>query len=87
MWVRISTAINADPTATYMIFSLFCLGKGIGNVLTGSLSGGLVSSMVVIGSYGLTKYMAVVVFAGGCMALSAMTVCSWYMGRLTLLLI
>lgn len=70
-----------------MIFSLFCLGKGIGNVLTGSLSGGLVSSMVVIGSYGLTKYMAVVVFAGGCMALSAMTVCSWYMGRLTLLLI
>lgn len=87
MWARMSTTISADPTATNMVFSLFCFGKGIGNVLTGPLSGSLISPMVVVGTYGLTKYMAVVIFTGGCMSLSAMTVCSWYMGKLTLRLI
>lgn len=78
MWARMSTSISTDPTAAPMIFSLFCFGKGLGNVLTGPLSGDLISPLVVLGSYGLRKYMAVVVFTGGCMALSGLSICSWH---------
>ncbi|OQE07675.1 hypothetical protein PENVUL_c012G00989 [Penicillium vulpinum] len=81
MWARMSTSVSADPTAMSMIFSLFCFGKGIGNVLTGPLSANLVSPVLVLGNYGLTKYMAVVAFTGSCMAVSGIIVGSWSIGK------
>ncbi|KAJ5330012.1 major facilitator superfamily domain-containing protein [Penicillium brevicompactum] len=76
MWARMSTFVSTDPTATSMIFGLFCFGKGIGNVATGPLGGNLILQGVELGNYGLVKYMAVVIFTGACMALSALVVCS-----------
>ncbi|OQE38559.1 hypothetical protein PENCOP_c008G05011 [Penicillium coprophilum] len=81
MWARMSTSVSADPTAMSMIFSLFCFGKGIGNVLTGPLSANLISRVLVLENYGLTKYMAVVIFTGSCMSLSGMIVGSRYLGK------
>ncbi|KAJ5303553.1 MFS monocarboxylate [Penicillium atrosanguineum] len=81
MWARMSTSVSADPTATPIIFSLFCFGKGIGNVLTGPLSGNLLFPRLELESYGLRKYMALVIFTGGCMALSGMSICSWHLGK------
>lgn len=76
MWARMSTSVSTDPTATSMIFGLFCFGKGIGNVAAGSLGGNLILQGVELENYGLVKYMAVVIFTGGCMALSALVICS-----------
>ncbi|KAJ5519679.1 MFS monocarboxylate [Penicillium fimorum] len=81
MWARMSTTVSADPMAMSMIFSLFCFGKGIGNILTGPISANLISRVLVLENYGLTKYMAVVMFTGGCMAFSGVIVGSWSMGK------
>ncbi|KAJ5169191.1 major facilitator superfamily domain-containing protein [Penicillium canariense] len=81
MWARMSTSVSADPTVAPIIFSLFCFGKGIGNVLTGPLSGNLILPTLEPDAYGLTRYMALVALTGGCMALSAVSICSWYMSR------
>lgn len=81
MWARMSTSVSVDPTATPIIFSLFCFGKGIGNVLAGPLSGNLILSRLEPGNYGLRKYMALIVFTGGCMALSGMSICSLYIRK------
>ncbi|KAJ5793951.1 major facilitator superfamily domain-containing protein [Penicillium paradoxum] len=81
MWAKMASSVTADPTATSMVFSLLCFGKGIGNVLTGPLSAGLISRVVALEKYGLAKYMSVVAFTGGCMAFSGVVVCSWYIGK------
>jgi MFS family permease len=81
MWARMATSVSSDPTATSMIFTLFCFGKGIGNVLSGPISAGLISRVVGLEEYGLTRYMAMVVFTGGCMAFSGISVCSWWVGK------
>ncbi|MBN6743365.1 hypothetical protein JKG47_23490, partial [Acidithiobacillus sp. MC6.1] len=34
---RMGTAVSEEPTAAMAIFSLFCFGKGLGNVLAGPI--------------------------------------------------
>lgn len=71
MWARMSLAVSSDPTAAPMIFSLFCFGRGLGNVLAGPISGNLLFNAILTESYGLFKYTRVIVFTGCCMILSA----------------
>lgn len=78
MWARMSSAVSRDPTTTPMIFSLFCFGKGIGNVLAGPISGSLVSGASSSGAYGLLRYTGVVVFTGTSMLLSTCAIALWY---------
>lgn len=77
IWARMGTAVSEEPTAAMAIYTLFCFGKGVGNVLAGPISGGLLMDVVVRG-YGLGKYRAVVVFTGVCMILSAASIGAWY---------
>lgn len=74
MWARMGTAISSEPTTAFTTFGLFCLQKGIGNVLTGPISATLIGQTINDRVYGLVKYKAVVVFTGSCMLASAASV-------------
>lgn len=88
MRVRMGTAVTTEPTAALATFSLFCFGQGVGNVLAGPISLGLISKNSGVDGYGAMKYGGVVVFTGLCMAVSTISVGSWYLrpSRLRMLL-
>ena len=71
LWGRMGTAVSQDPNAAFAAFGLLNVGKGVGNVLAGPISGALLQRTVIVGSYGASKYHAVVLFSGSCLALSA----------------
>ena len=71
MWARMVTAISEEPSASQALFSLFCFGKGVGNVLAGPISAGLLRLSSDTGGYGHGMYKAVVIFTGVCLLLSA----------------
>jgi len=73
MWARMVTAIDDEPSASQAMFSLFCFGKGVGNVLAGPISAGLLRMSSNDTGYGHGMYRAVVVFTGVCLLLSAGT--------------
>lgn len=70
MWARMVTAISDEPSASQAMFGLFCAGKGIGNILTGPISAGLLKVSQGANGYGLGIYQAVVIFTGVCLAMS-----------------
>jgi predicted MFS family arabinose efflux permease len=78
LWARMGSAVSDEPTAAMATFSLFCFGKGVGNVVAGPISAGLIQPGIVIGSYGVMKYQAVILFTGTCMLCSAVSVGVWY---------
>jgi predicted MFS family arabinose efflux permease len=79
MWARMVTAVSEEPSAAQATFSVFCFGKGIGNVLAGPISAGLLIPVIDRGSYGVLRYKVVVVFTGACMLLSAVSIGTWYL--------
>jgi hypothetical protein len=64
------TAVSEEPTASQAMFSVFCFGKGIGNVLAGPIGAGLLLPVTDKDSYGVLRYKAVVVFTGVCLLVS-----------------
>ncbi|KAH7408495.1 major facilitator superfamily domain-containing protein [Phaeosphaeria sp. MPI-PUGE-AT-0046c] len=70
MWARMVTAVSDEPSASQAMFGLFCAGKGIGNILTGPFSAGLLRVSRGASGYGLGMYQAVVIFTGMCLVLS-----------------
>ena len=78
MWARMGSAVSDEPTAALATFSLFCFGKGVGNVVAGPISASLIQPVVLIGSYGSMKYKAVILFTGSCMLCSAASVGAWW---------
>lgn len=77
-WARMGSAVSEEPTAALATFSLFCFGKGVGNVAAGPLSAALIRKGVVLGSYGAVRYKSVIVFTGSCMLGSAVSVGAWW---------
>ncbi len=73
MWARMVTAVSEEPSAHQAMFGLFNAEKGIGNVLAGPISAGLLSISTDTGGYARGMYKSVVVFTGICLLLS---VCS-----------
>ena len=78
MRARMGTAVSEEPTAALATFGIFTFCQGLGNVLAGPISAGLLSGGIRRNSYGITRYKAMVVFTGSCMLLSALSVGSWY---------
>ena len=79
MWARMVTAISNEPSASQAMFGLFCFGKGVGNVLAGPISAGLLNSPSRAGDYGDGMYKAVVLFTGVCLLLSASSLSGVYL--------
>jgi predicted MFS family arabinose efflux permease len=73
MWARMGTAVTSDGTAAFAAFGLFNFGKGLGNVLAGPISAGLLLNSVDTLKYGAGRYKAVILFAGSCMLASAVS--------------
>jgi hypothetical protein len=71
---RMGTAISSEPTAAFAAFGLLNFGKGVGNVLSGPISGALLSKTINVHAYGAAKYKPMVLFTGSCMALSSVIV-------------
>ena len=78
MWARMVTAISEEPSASQAMFGLFCCGKGVGNVLAGPISAGLLRLSGDTGGYGHGTYKAVVVFTGLCLLLSTASLSTVY---------
>ena len=81
MWARMVTAISEEPSASQAMFGLFCCGKGVGNVLAGPISAGLLrlSSDTSTGGYGHGTYKAVVVFTALSLLLSTASLSTVYL--------
>ncbi|KAK2591193.1 hypothetical protein QQS21_011127 [Conoideocrella luteorostrata] len=73
MWARMTTAVTSDPLTVPFVFGLFNFGKGIGNVLAGPISSNLLFSATSAESYGLAKYMPLIVFTGCSMIFGSLT--------------
>ena len=73
------TALSEDPTAALATFSAFAFSKGVGNVLAGPISAGLISQVTNISSYGVMRYKGLVIFTGTSMLLSSLSVGAWYL--------
>ena len=78
MWARMGSAVSDEPTAALATFSLFCFGKGVGNVVAGPISALLIQPIIVVGNYGAMKYKGIILFTGACMLGSAFSVGAWY---------
>src|SRR5699024_9366273 len=52
-WPKFGSLLSEDPQTVY---SLMAFGKGIGNVVTGPISAGLVRGQVTAGGYGLGRF-------------------------------
>ena len=78
MWARMSSAVSNEPTAALATFSLFCFGKGVGNVVAGPISAGLIRPMTQLDSYGVLKYKEIILFTGSCMLGSTVSVVAWW---------
>ncbi|EXJ91260.1 hypothetical protein A1O1_04370 [Capronia coronata CBS 617.96] len=78
MWARMGTAVASDSTAAFAAFGLFNFGKGLGNILAGPISAGLLLDHVDTIKYGAFRYEAVVIFTGSCMLASAASATAAY---------
>ncbi|KAF1987367.1 MFS transporter, MCP family, solute carrier family 16, member 10, variant [Aulographum hederae CBS 113979] len=83
MWARMGTAVSSEPTAAFAAFGLFNLGKGVGNVLTGPISGYLIGDVSNEHRYAAMKFEGTVLFAGTCMLVSGSTILLCYMKHLS----
>jgi uncharacterized protein YjeT (DUF2065 family) len=78
MWARMVTAVSENPSASQPMFGLFCAGKGVGNILTGPISVGLLKLSSEATGYGHGLYQAVVIFTGVCLVCSAASLSAVY---------
>ena len=79
MRARMGIAVaGEEPTVALQTFGMFTLCQGVGIVLAGPISAGLLKGGVRREGYGVVNYKALVVFTGACMVLSALSVGSWY---------
>lgn len=74
LWIRMGTSVSSEPSAAFAAYGLLNVGKGVGNVLAGPVSGLLLQNAVESRGYGTGAYEAVVLFSGTCLALSAAVV-------------
>lgn len=78
IWARMGTAISDEPTTALAMFGIFCFGKGIGNVLAGPVSAGLLVNPTYVGAYGAERYTGIIAFTGTCMLGSATITALWF---------
>ncbi|BFZ58362.1 hypothetical protein PYCC9005_005424 [Savitreella phatthalungensis] len=71
LWGRMGTAVTSDSTSAFAAFGLLNFGKGLGNVLAGPISAGLINRGIDRVAYAASRYQPIVLFTGSCMVASA----------------
>ncbi|KAE9964689.1 hypothetical protein BLS_008142 [Venturia inaequalis] len=69
--VAMGKAVSEDSTSVVATYSIFVFIQGIGNILAGPLSVGLLAETVMKSEYGIERYKSMVIFTGACMFGSA----------------
>ena len=79
LWLRMGTAVTSERSSAFAAYGFLNVGKGLGNILAGPVSGLLLSKTVDLAGYGAGRYEAVVLFSGTCLAFSAAVLPVWYL--------
>jgi MFS family permease len=82
MRVAMGRTVSDDPSAAVVTYSLLVFVQGIGNILVGPISAGLLSPKFRLGDYGVSRYKDLVIFTGTCMFVSALIIGGWHFQRL-----
>lgn len=77
MRVGMGKAVSDDPSAVVATYAILVFCQGVGNVLVGPISSGLLSQNIVLDTYAISKFKNVVIFTGGSMFLSAAVILPW----------
>jgi hypothetical protein len=72
---------SLSSTSAFMAFAMLNLGKGVGNVLAGPISGALLTRAQASGldGHGRKRYESIILFTGTSMAVSGATIVGWYL--------
>ena len=79
LWARMSTSVTNNPGAIMTSFGILSCQRGVANVLAGVISPYLTTGAIIEYEYGMSKYMPLVLFTGGALLLSALTIIIWYL--------
>jgi MFS family permease len=74
MRVGMGRAVSDDPSGVVATFAILVFLQGVGNVLVGPISAGLLEKTVKVNAYGINMYKSLVIFTGACMSLSAVVI-------------
>jgi MFS family permease len=76
--VAMGKAVSDDQSSVVATYSIFVFLQGIGNILVGPISAGLLAQTVEEGKYGVEKYKNMVIFTGVSMFASAAVIVGWW---------
>jgi len=76
--VAMGRAVSDDPSSVVATYSIFVFLQGIGNILVGPVSAGLLATAVKKSEYGIEKYKNMVIFTGACMFGSGAVIAAWW---------
>jgi MFS family permease len=79
MRVAMGRAVSDDPSAVVASYAILVFLQGVGNILAGPISSGLMSQKINLTTYGVGRYESLVIFTGLCMFLSALVIGLWYL--------
>ena len=68
LWAKMGLELSDDPKVALTLFGCFNFLKGVGNMLTGPISGVLMTQEVSLIKYGLGRYENIVLYCGSCMS-------------------
>ena len=76
LWEEQSVTTRLQQVATYAILVFL---QGVGNILVGPTSAGLLPYNVRLDAYGILMHKDLVIFTGACMFMSAVVIGVWYL--------
>jgi MFS family permease len=79
MRVAMTRAVSDDPSSVVASYAALVFLQGVGNILAGPISSGLISQRISLGTYGIGMYEILVIFAGLCLACSAFVIGLWHL--------
>lgn len=72
-------SVSDNPSGVVATFAILVFLQGVGNVLVGPISAGLLSKTVRVDAYGINMYKSLVIFTSSCMSLSAIVIVLWFL--------
>lgn len=76
--VAMGKALSGDSSSVVATYSIFVFLQGVGNILAGPLSAGLLAQRVEKSEYGIERYRKMILFTGACMFGSAAVIGTWW---------
>ena len=78
LFPRFATALTDNPAAELTFYGIFEFERGLGMVLAGPISSGLIGTLVDSRSYGLLKYQDTILFVGSAFLIGSLAGVGWF---------